>query len=121
MKNALIACAFLSAFAFTPAFADTAGPTQAEAAAALQADPIAPVSDIELRNYAGAQTELDGLYPAPPLSASQMTRVRLQTSAALQRHNLSATRYNEITTALDMNAQLAQRFAMISHTQAPGV
>jgi mRNA-degrading endonuclease toxin of MazEF toxin-antitoxin module len=122
MKNALIACALIGASFFAaPAFADTAGPSQAEAVAALQAEPIAPVTDRELRNYAAAQVELDGLYPSPMESVGHATQIRMQTAAALSRHSLTATRYNEITTALDVNANLAQRFAAISNNRGPGV
>ncbi len=122
MKYALIAGALFAAMTITPALADTAGPSDYEAVAALQATPIAPVSDTELRNYAMAQEELDAIYPAPMTSVGHATQIRMQTAAALQRHNLTATRYNEITTALDLNANLARRFAAIAPNQAgPGV
>lgn len=121
MKYALIAGALFAALSITPALADTAGPSEYEAVAALQATPIAPVTDVELRNYAQAQEELDAIYPAPMTSAGHAMQIRMQTAAALSRHNLTATRYNEITTALDLNDNLAQRFAAIAPNQSPGV
>lgn len=121
MKYILIAGALFSALVITPALADTAGPTQAEVRAAVQAQPIAPVTDAELRNYAIAQAELASVYPSPVLSAAHNTRIRAETSAVLMRHNLTATRYNEITTAIDLNANLARRYASIVSTQTPGV
>lgn len=85
-----------------PAFAQTPPPSQTPAPRAES--PSTSFTDVQLRSYAAAKGEIDGL--GQNASASQR-------SAVLQRHNIDAATYASIERAARQDRTLAQRIASL--------
>lgn len=109
MKHALIACALFSVCAAGPAFAEPAFSA-----------PNA-VTEQELRAFTEARAEIAALYPAPPYSDAQSAALTQQIYIVLERHDLTAARYNAIDEAISADADLAAHMAALAAGDQTGV
>jgi hypothetical protein len=106
------AAAIAGLLSFTaPAFADTAPPNAAQT---TQAAPTAPVTDVELRNFAAARAEIEPLNARPATTDADRQANITAMRTSLQNHSLTGVRYNEIVAAVQADPALQRRLAALT-------